>query len=194
MAIQQLIRFEVTVLQCNFNTPSLLQSAMLRFEKFMHLKAKLLPSTLLIATLDIEIIWSSLLLRPSLYKSYCNALLGSNSLIPHCLVATDAHIVSFETALKDTQELWKQYYNEEYLPPAHLFENIKSESNPFHFDDSAPKGSRYAKTPFDPTRYIQNRSMYYSACYNTENEEQWKKWLIEDANKCKEFKPQVLLP
>jgi hypothetical protein len=100
-AAKNLFQFEQELTRL-FSSPlhkSLFPIALARYHKFMRLKAKY-PNTFLVPTADIEMVWQSHLIRPSLYHAYCAKLLGSTGkLFPHALYSSEIQIATLENAI-----------------------------------------------------------------------------------------------
>jgi hypothetical protein len=102
--------------------------AMFQYERFMKLKAAH-PEAMLIPTLDIQVVWVSHMLRPSVYRDDCIKLFGTRvacddigrkkltgigRVIPHHPYRDEVHTKFAKVALKDTMALWKKTYGVPY--------------------------------------------------------------------------------
>jgi hypothetical protein len=85
-----------------------------RYYRFMQLKASMPVNTLLIPTLDIEIVWQTHLLRPVLYREDCQRLF--HRVIDHSLLMENIEQFLKEQAFVDTCKLYEKRFGEEYCP------------------------------------------------------------------------------
>eukprot|EP01125_Pyxidicula_operculata_P015260 TRINITY_DN5166_c0_g1_i3.p1 TRINITY_DN5166_c0_g1~~TRINITY_DN5166_c0_g1_i3.p1 ORF type:complete len:443 (+),score=36.27 TRINITY_DN5166_c0_g1_i3:383-1711(+) len=88
-----------------------IMGAMDRYYKFMKLKEQY-PDVLLIPTLDIEHIWRSHMIRPSVYRRDCEKLFSG--LVPHSIMLSRYQTLVRTVALRETCRLWKEKYGEPY--------------------------------------------------------------------------------
>lgn len=100
--------------QDQWRKPAVVQQMIRRYYRFMQLKASLPSNLLLIPTLDIEIIWQTHLLRPSMYRDDCVRLF--HRVIDHSLLTDDLEQFLKDQAFVDTCRLYKERYGEEYCP------------------------------------------------------------------------------
>eukprot|EP01080_Neovahlkampfia_damariscottae_P008298 gene8298-122_t len=94
-----------------------------RYKKFMDLKSKY-PDAFLVPTIDIECIWMSHLIRPSLYQKDCKKLY--NKVIDHHL-SSKYDFLLIQKAMETTSKLWKDTYKENYN--GKLFEKYSTNEN-----------------------------------------------------------------
>ncbi|CAF3148590.1 unnamed protein product [Rotaria sp. Silwood2] len=80
----------------------------------MQLKASCPNNILLIATLDIEIIWQTHLLRPEMYREDCMRLF--HRVIDHSLLAAEMEQFLKEQVFFDTCKLYEERFGEQYCP------------------------------------------------------------------------------
>ena len=85
-----------------------------RYYRFMQLKASLPANRLLIPTLDIEMIWQTHLLRPSMYRDDCLRLF--HRVIDHSLLTDQVEQFLKDQAFVETCQLYEERYGEEYCP------------------------------------------------------------------------------
>jgi hypothetical protein len=124
-----------------------------RYIQFMKLKAKY-PEAYLVPTHDIEIVWQSHMLRPSLYESDCTSVFGAKYIIPHKLYRDELENAVFELALRETAELWKKEYNCDYLLyPLSSIDLVQQ------YNEVMEKMFSFA--PFSSINYIEPRSTYF---------------------------------
>ena len=90
----------------------ILKQMITRYYRFMQLKASHPSHTLLIPTLDIEIVWQTHLLRPEMYQADCLRLF--RRIIDHSLLFSDVQNFSKEQAFRDTCHLYEQRFGEQY--------------------------------------------------------------------------------
>jgi len=117
--------------------------AICRYYQFMKLKSTY-PNAFLVPTTDIEIVWQSHLLRPSIYQADCIKLFGK--IIDHKLVANEVEQFLKERALRETDELWRKEYNYPYctLP-----------------DINRPPSPRFSAPPFSGVTNIIPKNIYW---------------------------------
>jgi hypothetical protein len=105
----------IKTLEYNFKDMNLsedfFESAIMRYDCFMKLKAKY-PDMLLIPTIDIEMVWCSHLIRPSMYHKDCKKLYGK--IIDHHLVSTSSEFHLLGDAIQQTSDLWFENYKSDY--------------------------------------------------------------------------------
>ena len=94
----------------------------------MQLKSSYPNNILLIPTLDIEIIWQTHLLRPTMYRDDCMRLF--HKIIDHSLLTNDLEQFLKEQAFIDTCQLYEQRYKEEYCPLPQAKEPIPKYTHP----------------------------------------------------------------
>ena len=85
-----------------------------RYYRFMQLKASLPANRLLIPTLDIEMIWQTHLLRPSMYRDDCLRLF--HRVIDHSLLTDELEQFLKDQAFFETCRLYEERFGEEYCP------------------------------------------------------------------------------
>ncbi|CAF3661931.1 unnamed protein product [Adineta steineri] len=92
----------------------ILKQMIARYYRFMQLKASNKSDTLLIPTLDIEIVWQTHLLRPKMYRNDCIRLFGF--VIDHSLLHNDYNHASTNKAqaFLDTYKLYEQRFGKHY--------------------------------------------------------------------------------
>ncbi len=91
---------------------AILKQMIQRYYRFMQLKTSH-PNTLLIPTLDIEIVWQTHLLRPEMYRNDCLRLF--HRIIDHSLIMKNEVEGFFkEQAFLDTCQLYEQRFGETY--------------------------------------------------------------------------------
>ncbi|UJR07065.1 hypothetical protein I4U23_011353 [Adineta vaga] len=93
-------------------SPSILKQMIQRYYRFMQLKAYHPANTLLIPTLDIEIIWQTHLLRPEMYEKDCIRLF--RRMIDHSLVLNEVESYFKRQAFIDTCQLYEEKFGEKY--------------------------------------------------------------------------------
>ncbi|CAF4322313.1 unnamed protein product, partial [Rotaria sordida] len=86
---RELIRLveKVSKFQEQWQQSSILKQMIIRYYRFMQLKASHPINLLLVPTLDIEIVWQTHLLRPEIYQGDCIRLF--RRIIGHNLLAND---------------------------------------------------------------------------------------------------------
>ena len=99
--------------QEQWHQSSVLKQMIQRYYRFMQLKALHPPNTLLIPTLDIEMVWQTHLLRPEIYRNDCLRLF--HRIIDHSLIMKNEMEQFFkQQAFVDTCELYEKKFGEEY--------------------------------------------------------------------------------
>ena len=99
--------------QEQWHQSSVLKQMIQRYYRFMQLKALHPPNTLLIPTLDIEMVWQTHLLRPEIYHNDCLRLF--HRIIDHSLIMKNEMEQFFkQQAFVDTCELYEKKFGEEY--------------------------------------------------------------------------------
>ncbi|CAF1306571.1 unnamed protein product [Rotaria sordida] len=93
---------------------SILKQMIMRYYRFMQLKASHSDNLLLIPTLDIEIVWQTHLLRSEIYNADCIRLF--HRVINHKLLNNDMEEFLKEQAFQDTCQLYEQTFDEKYCP------------------------------------------------------------------------------
>jgi hypothetical protein len=93
-------------------TETFIEKAFFRYEMFLDLKMKH-PDVILIPTFDIELIWCSHMLRPSLYYNDCFSKFGQ--LVQHKMGMTDYERINRDIAILETKELWEDIYKLTYF-------------------------------------------------------------------------------
>lgn len=111
-AAQELITFNKIVKECEFK-PADIQAAFERYEKFLRLQLKH-PRVFLIPTLEIELVWQSHMIRPSVYEKDFSHVFGSK-ILDHSLIGGGYEYHYKHAALVETARLWRQEYHEEYI-------------------------------------------------------------------------------
>ncbi|CAF4012850.1 unnamed protein product [Rotaria sp. Silwood1] len=91
---------------------TILKQMIIRYYRFMQLKASHPTDLLLVPTLDIEIIWQTHLLRPEIYQADCIRLF--HRIIDHKLLTNDIEKFYKEQAFRDTCQLYEQKFGENY--------------------------------------------------------------------------------
>jgi hypothetical protein len=86
--------------------------AFTRYKCFLYLH-KQYPDTMLVPTLDIEIVWRSHCIRPSIYRRDCEKNFGK--ILPHRAKPTIAMFEIRQEALILTMDLWKKHFGSDYL-------------------------------------------------------------------------------
>ncbi len=132
----------------------ILKQMIQRYYRFMQLKASSPPNTLLIPTMDIEIVWQTHLLRPEMYRNDCLRLFHRT--IDHSLIMNREIEEYFkEQAFIDTCQLYEQKFGEKYCLTSSIKWQEKTiskskKSNNSYWDTSyfkfrsKPKKSEYA--------------------------------------------------
>lgn len=100
--------------QTEWRQSSIIKQMIKRYYRFMQLKANCPNNTLLIPTLDIEIVWQTHLLRPEMYREDCMRLF--RRVIDHSLLANEMEQFLKEQAFIDTCKLYEERYGELYCP------------------------------------------------------------------------------
>ena len=96
-----------------YEQSAVLKQMIQRYYRFLQLKASQPENTLLIPTLDIEIVWQTHLLRPEMYCKDCLRLF--RRVIDHSLIMKDDIEKYFKRqAFLDTCQLYKQRFGEDY--------------------------------------------------------------------------------
>lgn len=90
-------------------TPKWIQSAVARYMQFLEL-AKEKPDTLLVPTLDVDLIWHAHMLSPEDYREDCHSLLGR--LLQHDDNLPEGQL---EKAFSHTKDLWKTRFGSAYV-------------------------------------------------------------------------------
>jgi hypothetical protein len=90
---------------------AILQQMIQRYYRFLQLKV-LYPKNVLVPTLDIEIIWQTHLLRPSMYRDDCLRLF--HKIIDHSLLTNDIEQFLKNEAFNETCQLYEQRFGEQY--------------------------------------------------------------------------------
>ncbi|CAF1067084.1 unnamed protein product [Adineta ricciae] len=93
---------------------SVIKRMITRYYRFMQLKASMPNSVLLIPTLDIETIWQTHLLRPTMYHDDCLRLF--HRIIDHSLLSSDIEQFLKERAFIETCKLYEERFGEKYCP------------------------------------------------------------------------------
>ncbi|CAF4863740.1 unnamed protein product [Rotaria sp. Silwood1] len=112
--VHQLISLleKASTFQDKWYESAILKQMITRYYRFMQLKAIYLPNTLLIPTLDIEIIWQTHLLRPEIYRADCLRLF--RQVVDHSLLTTDIQQFLKEQAFIDTCRFYEERFGEKY--------------------------------------------------------------------------------
>jgi hypothetical protein len=101
-------------LQEQWQQPAVLKQMIQRYYRFMQLKASHPHNTLLIPTLDIEIVWQTHLLRSEMYRNDCLRLF--RRVIDHSLIMKNEMEQFFkEQAFLDTCQLYQQRFGDDYF-------------------------------------------------------------------------------
>jgi hypothetical protein len=103
---------KVSVFQALWYQPVILKQMILRYYRFMKLKALSLSNIILVPTLDIEIIWQTHLSHPQIYRTDCLRLFGH--IIDHSLLTDDIGQFLKEQAFIETSRLYEEHFGEEY--------------------------------------------------------------------------------
>ncbi|CAF1377810.1 unnamed protein product [Adineta ricciae] len=117
-------------------SPSVLKQMIQRYYRFMQLKAYHPTNTLLIPTLDIEIIWQTHLLRPEMYEKDCIRLF--RRVIDHSLVLNEVESYFKRQAFIDTCQLYEEKFGEKYC----TLPKIEEEKNDIRVRDLHAFNSR----------------------------------------------------
>ncbi|CAF4541584.1 unnamed protein product [Rotaria sp. Silwood2] len=130
----------------------ILKQMIMRYYRFMQLKASHPTHLLLIPTLDIEIVWQTHLLRPEIYQADCIRLF--RRVIDHKLLANDIEDFLKEQAFRDTCQLYEQRFGEKYGPllPIDAINQVPSNASRFIFDPYSHNLTNYSywdKTNFE---------------------------------------------
>eukprot|EP00475_Leptophrys_vorax_P007336 TRINITY_DN14645_c0_g1_i3.p1 TRINITY_DN14645_c0_g1~~TRINITY_DN14645_c0_g1_i3.p1 ORF type:complete len:352 (-),score=85.96 TRINITY_DN14645_c0_g1_i3:63-1118(-) len=97
----------------NSFTHAQISGALIRYKCFMYLH-KLYPDSLFVPTLDIEMVWRSHCIRPSMYKRDCEVNFGK--IIPHQAGKAKVALLEIQQpALLETVKLWKLHFNSDYI-------------------------------------------------------------------------------
>ncbi|CAF3671234.1 unnamed protein product [Rotaria sp. Silwood1] len=110
--------------QAEWRPSSIIKQMITRYYRFMQLKASCPTSTLLIPTLDIEIIWQTHLLQPQMYREDCLRLF--HRVIDHSLLANEMEQFLKKQAFIDTCKLYEGRFREQYCPLPKSDENMKA--------------------------------------------------------------------
>ena len=152
--------------QAEWRQSEIIKQMITRYYRFMQLKASCPNNILLIPTLDIEIIWQTHLLRPSMYRDDCMRLF--HRIIDHSLLTNDFEQFLKEQAFVDTCKLYEERFGEEYCPlpqtkktlpkyEHHVFGSLKclipvySYWDETHFSFSTKSSKNYNENPFSFT-------------------------------------------
>ncbi|CAF3529452.1 unnamed protein product [Rotaria sp. Silwood1] len=117
--------------QQQWQQSSILKQMIIRYYRFMQLKASNPSNLLLVPTLDIEIVWQTHLLRPEIYQADCIRLF--RRIIDHKLLANDIEEFLKEQAFRDTCQLYEQRFGEQYCPLSSIGHLNQVPSNVFHY-------------------------------------------------------------
>ncbi|CAF4731189.1 unnamed protein product [Rotaria sp. Silwood1] len=109
--------------QAEWRQSSIIKQMITRYYRFMQLKASCPNNTLLIPTLDIEIIWQTHLLRPEMYREDCLRLF--HRIIDHSLLANEMEQFLKKQAFIDTCKLYEERFGEQYCPQPKSEDNMK---------------------------------------------------------------------
>ena len=90
----------------------IVRQMIMRYYRFMQLKASFCDNILIIPTLDIEIGWQTHLLRPEKYRTDCVHLFSR--IIDHSLFLDEIGQFLKEQAFLDTCQLYQQRFGEPY--------------------------------------------------------------------------------
>ena len=90
----------------------IIRQMIMRYYRFMQLKASFPENVLLVPTLDIEIVWQTHLLRPEKYRNDCLRLF--HRIIDHSLFLDDIGQFFKDQAFLDTCRLYQEYFGEPY--------------------------------------------------------------------------------
>ena len=110
--------------QNEWRKSSVVKQMITRYYRFMQLKASAPNNVLLVPTLDIEIIWQTHLLRPTMYHNDCMRLF--HRVIDHSLLTKELEQFLKEQAFVETCQLYEERFGEQYCPlpkpknPAHM--------------------------------------------------------------------------
>ncbi|CAF2574018.1 unnamed protein product [Rotaria sp. Silwood2] len=138
--------------QAQWQQSSILKQMIIRYYRFMQLKASHPTNLLLIPTLDIEIVWQTHLLRPEIYQADCIRLF--RRVIDHKLLSNEIEEFFKEQAVRDTCQLYEQRFGEKYCLLSSIDERNQFGSNVSHysFNSSRPDKTYYSywdKTDFE---------------------------------------------
>lgn len=95
-------------------TQSDLSNAIIRYRKFLYL-AKKYPNMTLAPTKDIDAIWHLHMLSPVAYFKDCISFLGTIFDHDGGYGKTDNELASLKDVFTQTQTMWKNEFNEEYV-------------------------------------------------------------------------------
>lgn len=95
----------------NYCRTTVIEQMILRYYRFLQLKVWY-PNERLIATLDIEIIWQTHLIRPQMYRDDCLRLF--HRIIDHSLIIDENEDNMKEQDFNRTCSLYEQHFDEQY--------------------------------------------------------------------------------
>jgi hypothetical protein len=105
---------KVSIFHTHWHQSTTIKQMIMRYDRFMQLKASSPHNILLVPTLDIEIVWQTHLSRPEMYRADCLRLF--NRIIDHSLITDDIGQFLKEQAFIDTCHLYEEQFGEEYCP------------------------------------------------------------------------------
>jgi hypothetical protein len=114
---------KASLFQVYWYQPIVIKQMILRYYRFMKLKAVSLSNIIFVPTLDIEMIWQTHLSHPQMYRTDCLRLFGR--IIDHSLLTDDIGQFLKEQAFIETCRLYKEHFDEEYCSLPIDIENRK---------------------------------------------------------------------
>ncbi|CAF3379892.1 unnamed protein product [Rotaria sp. Silwood2] len=135
--------------QTEWRQSSIIKQMITRYYRFMQLKASCPNNILLIATLDIEIIWQTHLLRPEMYREDCMRLF--HRVIDHSLLTAEMEQFLKEQAFFDICKLYEERFGEQYRPLPRVkicVISIYAYWDETHFTFSAKSSTNSYENPF----------------------------------------------
>ncbi|CAF2745557.1 unnamed protein product [Rotaria sp. Silwood2] len=100
--------------EVDWRRPEIIRQMIMRYYRFMQLKASFPADIFLVPTLDIEIVWQTHLLRPNMYQKDCLRLF--HRVIEHSLLINDIEQYLKEQAFLETCQLYEERFDEQYCP------------------------------------------------------------------------------
>ncbi|CAF3765194.1 unnamed protein product [Rotaria sp. Silwood1] len=107
--LEKVSNFEVDWCQ-----PAIVKQMIMRYYRFMQLKASFPDNIFLVPTLDIEIVWQTHLLRPQIYRKDCLRLF--HHVIEHSLLIDNIGQFLKEQAFLETCQFYEERFGEQYCP------------------------------------------------------------------------------
>ncbi len=138
--------------QSKWCQPEIVKQMIMRYYRFMQLKASFPNNVLLVPTLDIEMVWQTHLLRPEMYRNDCIRLF--RRVIDHSLLTDDIGQFLKQQAFIDTCRLYKKRFGEQYcsLPIIEKKQSAASKHTQLRFDSfdrDVPMYSYWDETHFE---------------------------------------------